>query len=266
MKSSQKDLPVPFRPSDKNNHASIGSWITIPHPSIAEIMATAGFDWLVIDMEHSPIGISEAEEIIRVIHLCGIPALVRVGEINFNLIKRVMDSGASGVIVPMVNTQEQARQAVEAVRYPPAGQRGVGLARAQGYGTLFAEYQRWVAKESTVIVQIEHIQAVKNIDAILSVDGIDGFIVGPYDLSGSLGIPGQFDHPAMLDVLEIIKDVINKETKPGGYHVVEPDVDAALAKLQEGYSFLSFGVDFLFIGEMCRGKLRSLQERMKRGR
>lgn len=260
MKLLHKNLPVPFHPLDKNNHGSIGSWLTIPHPSIAEIMAKSGFDWLVIDMEHSPIGISEAEELVRVIHLCGLPALVRVGENNSNLIKHVMDSGASGVIVPMVNTKEQATQAVEAVKYPPAGQRGVGLARAQGYGTLFEEYQGWVAKESTVIVQIEHIQAVKNIDAILSIDGVDGFIVGPYDLSASLGIPGQFDHHAMLEALETIKNVVNKGTKHSGFHVVEPNVDAALAKLQEGYSFLAFGVDFLFIGEMCRGKLKSLRE------
>lgn len=263
MKSFQKDLPVTFRLPDKNKHVSIGSWITIPHPSIAEIMAKSGFDWLVIDMEHSPIGISEAEELIRVIHLCGLPALVRVGENNSNLIKRVMDSGASGVIVPMVNTKEQATQAVEAVKYPPAGQRGVGLARAQGYGTLFEEYQGWVSKESTVIVQIEHIQAVENIDAILSIDGVDGFIVGPYDLSASLGIPGQFDHPAMLEALETIKNVVNKGTEYSGFHVVAPDVDAALVKLQEGYSFLAFGVDFLFIGEMCRDNLKSLRERIK---
>jgi len=260
LKERRSVLPSPIRLSGEDGHISIGSWITIPHPSIAEIMARAGFDWLVIDMEHSPIGISEAEQIIRVINLCGLPALVRVGENNSNLIKRVMDSGASGVIVPMVNTKEQAKQAVEAVKYPPVGQRGVGLSRAQGYGMLFEEYQRWVEKESTVIVQIEHIQAVKNIDAILSIDGIDGFIVGPYDLSASLGIPGQFDHPDMLESLETIKSVINKGTKHSGFHVVTPDVDTALTKLQEGYSFLAFGVDFLFIGEMCRGKLKSLRE------
>ena len=227
-------------------------------------MAKSGFDWLVIDMEHSAIGVYEAEEIIRIVHLCGLPAIVRVGEINTNLIKRVMDSGASGVIAPMVRTKEQARHAVEAVKYPPAGHRGVGLARAQGYGTSFAEYHRWVEKESTVIVQIEHVQAVNNIDTILSIEGIDGFIVGQYDLSASLGIPGQFDHPDMKDAMERIKNVIVKGIKPSGFHVVEPDADAAFLRLQEGYSFLAFGVDFLFIGEMCRGKLRSLKERIKK--
>ncbi len=197
-----------------------GSWLTIPHLLIPEIMAKSGFDWLVIDMEHSPIGIIQAEEMVRIINLCELPAMVRVGENNPNLIKRVMDSGASGVIVPMVNSKEQARQAVSAVKYPPSGKRGVGLARAHGYGTLFDDYKRWVEKESSVIAQIEHIEAVENITEILSVDGVDGFIVGPYDLSASLGVSGQFDHPAMLDALKMIKNAINKENKPDGFHVV----------------------------------------------
>lgn len=260
LKTSRKTLPITFPISNKNEHTTIGSWITIPHPSVAEIMAMAGFDWLVIDTEHSPIGISEAEELIRVIQLCGIPGLVRVDENNPNSIKRVMDSGASGVIVPMVNTKDQAVQAVKAVKYPPLGHRGVGLGRAQGYGTMFKEYQHWVAKESTVIIQIEHIQAVNNIEAILSVDGVDGFIVGPYDLSSSLGIPGQFDHPSMLEALKKIKTVINKEIKPSGFHVVEPDVDVVFTKLKEGYSFIAFGVDFFFISEMIRGKLKIIRE------
>ncbi len=264
MKLFHKNLPVSFRLANKENQVSIGSWITIPHPAIAEIMAKAGFDWLVVDMEHSPIGISAAEEMIRVVQLCGLPVLVRVGENNANLIKRVMDSGASGVIVPMVNTPQEARQAVEAVKYPPQGRRGVGLARAQGYGTLFEEYCRWTAEESAVIVQIEHIQAVKNLDEILSVEHIDGCIVGPYDLSASLGVPGQFDHPDMLDALNRIKEGIQKKIKPFGFHVVKPDVDMAFSKIQEGYSFLAFGVDFLFLGEMCRENLKKLKGRMRK--
>ena len=263
MKASHKNLPVSLCLSDKDNQVSIGSWITIPHPAITEIIANAGFDWLVVDMEHSSIGIPAAEEMIRVIQLCGLPALVREGENNANLIKRVMDCGASGVIVPMVNTQQEAIQAVEAVKYPPQGTRGVGLARAQGYGTLFEEYREWVANESTVIVQIEHIQAVDNIDSILSVEGIDGLIVGPYDLSASLGVSGQFDHPYMIEALNKIRESIEKQTKPFGFHVVQPDAQAAFAKFQEGYSFIAFGVDFLFLGELCRGSLKELKERVK---
>ena len=257
---SNKDLPVTLKKMENEGGVSIGSWITMAHPAIAEIMAKAGNDWLVVDMEHSSIDISAAENIIRVIQLCGLPALVRVGENNANLIKRVMDCGASGVVVPMVNTKEDAIRAVQAVKYPPYGTRGVGLARAQGYGTIFEEYRQWVANESSVIVQIEHIQAVENIEDILSVDGIDGFIIGPYDLSASLGVPGQFDHPQMIDALNRINSTIDKTTKYKGFHVVQPNADEAFAKIDEGYSFIAFGVDFLFLGEHCRDSLKTLKE------
>lgn len=264
MRLFHKNLPVSFRLASPENQVSIGSWITIPHPAVAEIMAKAGFDWLVLDMEHSSIGISLAEEMIRVVQLCDLPVLVRVGENNATIIKRVMDCGASGVVVPMVNTVQDARRAVDAVKYPPVGRRGVGLARAQGYGTLFKEYCRWVAEESRVIVQIEHIQAVENLDEILSVEHIDGCIIGPYDLSASLGIPGQFDHPDMLDALSRIKEGIQKKIKPFGFHVVKPDADMAFSKVQEGYAFLAFGVDFLFLGEMCRENLKKLKRSMRK--
>jgi len=179
-------LPNTLKLKSQQKGGTIGSWITISHPAVAEIMAAAGFDWLVIDMEHSAIGISAAEHLIRVIQLSGLPALVRIGENDVTLIKRVMDAGASGIIVPMVNTAEQAVKAVASVKYPPKGIRGVGLARAQGYGTHFKEYQNWANTESVVIVQIEHIEAVNNIEKIINIDGVDGFIVGPYDLSASL--------------------------------------------------------------------------------
>lgn len=263
MKPPSFSLPIPFRFLRKKS-ASIGSWITIPHPSVAEIMARAGFEWLAVDMEHSPMEISTTEEMIRVIQSCGLPALVRVGENNSTLIKRVMDSGASGVIVPMVNTAQEAKAAVAAVKYPPLGRRGVGLARAQGYGTIFEDYCQWVAKESVVIVQIEHIEAVENLDAILSVEHVDGCMVGPYDLSASLGVPGQFDHPDVFNALNKIKRVIQKRRKPFGFHVVQPDLQTAFEKFKEGYSFVAFGVDFLLLGQMCRENLEELKKKMKR--
>jgi 2-dehydro-3-deoxyglucarate aldolase len=168
----------------RKNVVTVGSWITIGHAAIAEIMAKIGFDWLVIDMEHSAITLHEAQQLIQVIDLCGVTPLVRVGENNPYLIKRVMDAGSYGVMVPMVNTKEDAIKAVNAVKYPPVGTRGVGLARAQGYGMDFERYNNRLNRDSVVIVQIEHIKAVENLDDILSVDGVDAFFVGPYDLSG----------------------------------------------------------------------------------
>lgn len=255
-------LPVSWHPQSPDGRPTIGSWLTIPSTTIAEIMACAGFDWLVVDMEHSSIGLNQAQQLIQVIHLCQLPALVRVGENNPNLIKRVMDAGASGVIVPMVNDVADARRGVASVKYPPKGKRGAGLARAQRYGLAFEAYWQWVASESAVIVQVEHIEAVENLHAILAVEGVDGFIVGPYDLSSSLGVPGQFDHPRVQSALRRVRSVIDQGLKPAGFHVVQPEPEDAISKLLAGYSFLAFGVDFLYLGEMCRNQLSKLRERM----
>ncbi|MDY6906218.1 MAG: aldolase/citrate lyase family protein [Thermodesulfobacteriota bacterium] len=258
----EKWLPVSLDFKMLKRTATIGSWITMAHPAVAEIMAKAGFDWLVIDMEHSAITPARAEELIRVINLCGLPAFARVGKNDPVVIKHVMDSGASGVVVPMVNTPLQAEKAVAAVKYPPSGERGVGLSRAQFYSTFFEPYKRWVDQKSSVIVQIEHIDAVNNIDAILAVDGVDGFIVGPYDLSASLGIPGQFDHPEFIAANQTIHAAIASDIKPGGFHVVQPDAVLAKEKLNGGYRFLALGIDFLFLGNACRSEISQLRETM----
>ena len=238
---------------------TVGSWITLAHPAIAEIMAKAGFDWLAVDLEHSVITIREAEELIRVIELCGVAPLVRLSANDPVQIKRVMDAGAHGIIVPMVNTRAEAEKAVSAVRYPPYGTRGVGLARAQGYGSSFEKYKKWLNQESIVIVQVEHIKAVENLDAILSVEGVDGFIVGPYDLSGSLGIPGQFDNELMIEAMNKIKAFMRSSSKIPGYHVVEPDVDQLQQRVREGYRFLAYSVDFRMLDTCCRSAVRHLK-------
>ena len=153
-------------------------------------MAKAGFDWLAIDLEHSVITIREAEELIRIIDLAGVVPLVRLTS-NPDQVKRVLDAGAHGVIVPMVMNARDAELAVSSVKYPRTGSRSIGIARAQGYGACFDEYFEWQSNNTLVIVQIEHIDAVSNIDEIFGVDGVDGFFIGPNDLSGSMGILGK---------------------------------------------------------------------------
>lgn len=244
----------------KSREITIGSWITLGHSSIAEIMVRAGFDWLTIDMEHSAITLSQSQQLIQVIELAGCVPLVRVGENNPNLIKQVMDAGAHGVIVPMVNSREEAEAAVAAVKYPPAGKRGVGLGRAQGYGVDFEEYREWVAKESVVIVQVEHIRAVEHLEEIFSVDGVDGFLVGPYDLSGSLGVPGEFEHPEMKQALKRIQEVALRKKLSAGIHVITPDPQSILDKTREGFTFIAFSLDTLFLNEACRSALGSARE------
>jgi len=245
----------------QTNQLTIGSWITLGHPAIAEIMVQSGFDWLTIDMEHSAITLHEAQQLIQVIELSGCVPLVRVGSNDPNLIKRVMDAGSHGVIVPMVNSAKDAEAAVKAVKYPPAGTRGVGLARAQGYGVDFEKYKDWAERESIVIVQIEHIDAVDNIEEILLTDGVDGFIIGPYDLSGSLGMPGEFNEPEVLDALETVKEVAKKVNIISGFHVVPPEPNQLRDKIDEGYRFLAYSLDSLFLAETCRRDLSIIHKK-----
>ena len=239
---------------------TLGSWITLGHCGIAEIMANAGFDWLVVDLEHSTISIDMAGDLIRTIDLCGVAPLVRLTSNEPNQIKRVMDAGAHGIVVPMVNTPEDALKAVAAVRYAPEGNRGVGLARAQGYGENFQEYLKWQKDQSVVIAQIEHKDALDNLEDILRVPGIDAFIVGPYDLSCSMGIPGEFEHPEFLAAMDLIVGIGKKLDSPAGLHIVEPDNARLERCLQEGYRFLAYSVDIRIISAGVTQGIRTFQE------
>ena len=234
---------------------TIGSWITIGNTVVAEIMARAGYDWLVVDMEHSAITLDIAQDLIRVIELSNVVPFVRVGENDPNLIKKVMDAGAHGVIVPMVNSRADAEKAVASVQYPPKGFRGVGLARAQKYGADFEGYKKWNERESIVIVQVEHINAVEDLEAILSVQGVDGFIIGPYDLSGSLGVPGQFDNPEVVSALDRVKAVAKEMNALSGFHVISPKSEELEDKIMQGYKFVAHSLDILFLGQNCRESL-----------
>ncbi len=241
---------------------TMGSWITLAHPAIAEIMSNAGFDWLVIDLEHSVVTIREAEELIRVISLSGSCPLVRLSINDPVQIKRVMDAGAHGVIVPMVNFADDAKRAVEAVHYPPKGKRGIGLARAQGYGSTFDHYLKWLDKESIVIVQVEHIEAVGNLKEILAVDGVDGFLVGPYDLSSSLDVPGQLNHPAMKEAMDRILSTGFASGKVAGIHVVEPDPAELHKRVDQGYNFVAYSLDIRMLDHICRHGIDAIRRKI----
>lgn len=246
----------------QNKELSIGSWLTIPHQAVIEILSTAGFEWLTIDMEHSPISIETIMNLIGHIQGNGMQALVRVSKNEEVAIKRVLDAGADGVIVPMIRNKEEAIQAVNFVKYPPLGKRGVGLNRAQKYGTAFDTYQDWVKNNVVVIAQIEHIDAVNNLEEIFSVPGIDGIIVGPYDLSASMGFPGEYDREDVKKALERIDVVAKKLNKPLGFHIVESNHSKVLEKIKKGYSFLAFSLDFFFLGDKARQEMNLLKEKL----
>lgn len=236
----------------RRSEFTLGSWISIGHPAVAEILARVGFDWLVIDLEHSVIGIETAGELIRVIDLCGVTPLVRLTSNSPDQIKRVMDAGAAGIVVPMVNCAEEAVRAVAATRYAPQGRRGVGLSRAQGYGVAFAEYLEWQREGPVVIVQIEHQDAIPELESILQVPGVDGFIIGPYDLSCSMGIPGRFDDRRFQDALARIRETGKRLGCPAGMHIVEPDLVRLAETRSEGYTFVAYSVDFRMLDVVAR--------------
>ena len=232
----------------RNNQLTLGSWITIGHHSIVEIMAQTKFDWLVIDMEHSVIEFEKAQQLIATIQAKQIAALVRVGKNDELIIKRVMDAGADGVIVPMVNSLSQANEAVSYVKYPPIGRRGVGLARAQKYGNGFDEYKQWLGTDSIVVAQIEHIDAVNDIENIITEVNIDAYIIGPYDLSASMGYPGEYDRDDVKSAISHVLEVCRAHNKPAGFHVIHPDARLVNEKLSQGCTFIAFSIDFFFLG------------------
>jgi len=238
---------------------TIGSWITLGHPAIAEIMAAAGFDWLVLDMEHSVLELSEVQTLIQVLDGQQCPAIVRLTSNHPDQIKRVMDAGATGVMVPMVKSAADARAAVQAVYYPPRGQRGVGLARAQGYGARFQQYRGWLEDNAVIVAMIEHVDAVKAIDEILAVDGIDAYIIGPYDLSGSMGRPGELDHPEVQSAIAQVLEAGQRSGKPGGIHVIEPNQDELQRRIAAGFNFLGYGLDIRILDTLCRSHMQNIR-------
>ena len=241
------------------NQLSIGSWLTIPHQSIVEILGSAGFEWLAIDMEHAPISIETIVNLIGNIQGNGMQALVRVSKNEEVVIKRVLDAGADGVIIPMIKNKQEAIEAVSYVKYPPIGKRGVGLNRAQKYGTAFKTYQDWVRDNSIIIAQIEHIEAVNNLEDILSVSQIDGLIVGPYDLSASMGYPGDYNRDDVKEALTRIEMVAKNAKKPLGFHVIESSYTKTLDKINKGYTFVAFSIDFFFLGDKAREEMNRLK-------
>jgi len=240
---------------------TIGSWITLGHPSIAEIMANAGFDWLVLDAEHSAIELSEIQSLIQAMDAHNCPAIVRLTSNDANQIKRVMDAGATGIMVPLVNSAADAEAAVRHTYYPPRGTRGVGLARAQGYGAGFNAYLDWLSNHAVVVVMIEHHDAVENIDEILAVDGVDAFIIGPYDLSASMAMPGEIDHPDVEAAIAHTRQAGLAHGKPGGVHVVEPDREELYRQIDSGHRFLGYGLDIRMLDSLCRRDLGEIRSR-----
>jgi 2-keto-3-deoxy-L-rhamnonate aldolase RhmA len=160
----------------------------------------------------------------------------------------------------MVNTPEQAVAAVSAAKYPPVGRRGFGYCRANNYGAEFDEYVKSANDDMLVIVQIEHIEAIRNIDSILAVDGVDGAFIGPYDLSGSMGLTGQLYHPDVLAACDEMLKACKKHGKAPGIHVVPVEPERIKKFVSEGFTFIAASIDTVFIRYGSETILKSLKE------
>ena len=234
----------------------LGTMITLPTPAVAEILADAGFDWFFIDGEHGPLGTTEILGILQAVSH-KVACIVRVPEAAEVPIKKVLDIGAHGIIVPQVNTVEQAANVVKWAKYAPEGERGVGLARAHGYGATFADYLKTANDEVTVIVQAEHKTAVENLEQIVKVLGIDAIQLGPYDLSASMGKMGQIEDPEVVAALEKIYSVSKAANLPVGCFGVsskhvQKDID-------RGSTLICAGVDTIFLAGGATKMLSNLR-------
>ncbi len=248
-------------PAKIQNEPTIGTWLNTNSPIVAELLSSVGFDFLTVDAEHAAVSISDAQALYQAI-AAGNPdcaPLVRLPETNYETIKRHLDAGAKGIIAPLVNTPEQAREIVKAAKYPPEGQRGVGFARSNDYGSNFDAAVPRDNNEILVCVQIEHREAIENIDEILAVDGIDAALFGPYDLSASLDVTGQFNHPKFEQSIKTAEAACRKHDIVLGTHVVEPDVNEATQRIQEGYRLLAYSLDIRVLSEVFGNDLREIQ-------
>lgn len=235
-------LANPFKEGLRKGEVQIGLWLSSTTSYMAEIAATSGYDWLLIDGEHAPNTVQDLYHQLQAIAPYASQPVIRPIEGSKALIKQVLDIGAQTLLIPMVDTAEQARQVVMATRYPPLGERGVGasVARAARWGRI-GNYMAQANDSLCLLVQVESKIALENLDAILDVDGIDGVFIGPADLSASLGYPDNAGHPDVQRIIEESIRRIRAAGKAAGFLAVDPAM--AQKCLQWGANFVAVGVD-----------------------
>ncbi len=235
-----------IRASLRSGTSVVGSWMQLTDSNVAEIMGRSGYQWVAIDMEHGPVSLSQLPDLFRALELGGTLPLARVASPLPINCRQAIDQGAAGVVIPMISSAAQLQAIINECHWPPRGRRGVGFQRANVFGKFFDTYVQ-EAQESLIIAQIEHIDAVNNLESIIAVEGLDAIMVGPYDLSASLGITGEFENKKYLETLSKILSMCAKHKMPCGIHVVQPDPKMLEQRISEGYTFIAYGVDTVFL-------------------
>ncbi|MDX1779911.1 MAG: HpcH/HpaI aldolase/citrate lyase family protein [Thalassovita sp.] len=250
-------MPAPenkFKAALKRGDMQYGCWAGFADPYATEVLATAGFDWLVIDGEHAPNDLRTIMHQLQVLDGKHSHPVVRLPVGNEWLIKQVLDAGAQTLLIPMVETAEQARDLVSATRYPPHGIRGSGaaLARASRFSDI-PDYVQTANDQICLLVQVETGKGIENLDAILAVEGVDGVFIGPSDLAADLGYPGQTDHDAVRGVIKDALARITASDKAPGILAVDHDV--ATEYRDWGAQFLAVGIDVLMMAQAARATM-----------
>ena len=241
------------------NKAKIGTWITTYNPSALDVISKCNFDWICIDMEHSSITLEQLENLLNVLDKNKSNSFVRVSDNNKTEIKKVLDLGAKGIIVPMVNTALEAKNAINYVTYPPKGQRGYALARAQGFGYDVINYEK-VSKNIKIVVQIETVKAINNLEEILKVKGIHSTLIGPRDLSGSISSAGDYKNKKFIKALQKYEKISRQNKVSMGMHVAYPKTETLNKFIRKGYKFVAIGTDMTFLGDTIREKIKKIKK------
>ncbi|MBQ7607599.1 MAG: 2,4-dihydroxyhept-2-ene-1,7-dioic acid aldolase [Desulfovibrionaceae bacterium] len=237
---------------------TIGTWLQFPSADVAEIMAKSGYDWVACDMEHGSFGPSILPNIFRAIEVGGAVPFARLPIANKVAIKAALEAGAQGLIFPMIESGAQLEEAIDLATYPGqdswrvAGKhaqeyRGVGYCRANDFGKHFDEYRKRITPEIFLVAQVEHIRAVENIDKIIAHPRLDAIMVGPYDLSGSMGITGNFESKEFTEAIATIRKACLRRKVPMGTHIVLPNPDELAAQIKAGARFIAYGIDTVFL-------------------
>ena len=249
----------PFLQKLKAHQVSVGALVSFADATVSELMAGAGLDYIWIDMEHGPLSLAAVQAHVMAAQLGGASAVVRVPGHDPVVIKQVLELGADGIVVPMVNTADEARQAVAACRYPPQGIRGYGPRRSGRYGRAAGEaYVRAANEQVMVIAQIEHAEGVRNLDEILQTPGLASIVVGPSDLSASLGVITQTTHPQVVQAIETVIARAQRWAVPAGIFVGGPA--AAREWLSKGMQWVCLGSDVSHLRQAIDSAVAALKD------
>lgn len=246
----------------RNREKMFAGWVSYAHPSITETFARAGFDFIAIDMEHSSISIEQGQRIIAASQSEGVPCLPRPVSHSNDWIKPLLESGADGLVVQMVNTEQEVKDIIRNFYYPPVGNRSYGVNRAQSYGFDFDQYVENWNSSASFIIQIESIEAVNNINNLLSFDEVDGVMIGPMDLSGSLGVPGNTDHPDVVKAASKVIEACEKFGKSCGTQISDANEESINSLFSMGYTYAILGSD-LFVLWKWAEQMNSIIQKVK---